>query len=162
MASIASTDHSDPFGRDRGPVTQESHEVSIATRVGQGHCLQVRAPVLPREGRDGLATTELWRELSSSGFIGVNIPAEYGGGGAGISELAIVCEELGAAGCPRSMLIVSIAICAELLVEFGSARPAEGDVAAEDGRGDAELAFSITEPDAGLNTHALDDRGSRR
>jgi len=41
-------------------------------------------------------TTELWQDLAHHGFIGINLPEEYGGGGAGMSELAIVCEETAA------------------------------------------------------------------
>src|SRR5512146_600475 len=32
--------------------------------------------------------TELWRALGEAGFIGVNVPEEYGGGGGGLTELA--------------------------------------------------------------------------
>src|SRR6266568_839071 len=41
---------------------------------------------------------ELWQALGDAGFIGVNIPEEYGGGGGGLTELALVCEEIAAAG----------------------------------------------------------------
>jgi alkylation response protein AidB-like acyl-CoA dehydrogenase len=97
---------------------------------------------------------ELWQELARNGYIGVNIPEEYGGGGAGIAELAIVCEELAAAGTPSFMIIVSSSICGELLVRHGSPEqklaylPRLAD-------GTAKLCFSITEPDAGSNTHNL-------
>ncbi|WP_221451728.1 acyl-CoA dehydrogenase family protein [Arthrobacter sp. AZCC_0090] len=37
---------------------------------------------------------EVWDALGQYGFIGVNIPEEYGGGGAGMVELQIVCEEI--------------------------------------------------------------------
>lgn len=44
--------------------------------------------------------TELWQEAAKLGYIGVNLPEAYGGGGGGIAELSIVLEELGAAGAP--------------------------------------------------------------
>src|SRR5579871_3949767 len=31
--------------------------------------------------------TELWQALGEAGFIGVNVPEEYGGGGGGLTEL---------------------------------------------------------------------------
>ncbi|HLN41786.1 MAG TPA: acyl-CoA dehydrogenase family protein, partial [Acidimicrobiales bacterium] len=58
---------------------------------------------------------ELWDELAEGGYLGVNVPAEYGGGGMGISELAIVLEELAANGCPLLLLVVSPAICATII-----------------------------------------------
>lgn len=44
----------------------------------------------------------LWAEAAKLGYLGVNLPEAYGGGGGGITELSIVLEELGAAGCPSS------------------------------------------------------------
>jgi hypothetical protein len=53
----------------------------------------------------GEPTTELWRDLGKHGFIGINIPEQYGGGGAGMVELTIVCEETAAHGCPLLLLL---------------------------------------------------------
>ena len=54
--------------------------------------------------------TELWSEAGKSGFLGLNLPEQYGGGGAGMYELALVGEELNAAGCGLLMMVVSPAI----------------------------------------------------
>ena len=51
--------------------------------------------------------TELWDALAAGGFVGVNLPTEYGGGGMGLSALSIVAEEAAAAGCPQIMLMIS-------------------------------------------------------
>lgn len=40
----------------------------------------------------------IWEDPASGGFSAVNIPEQFGGGGIGIYELAIVCEEPAAAG----------------------------------------------------------------
>ncbi len=63
---------------------------------------------------------ELWTALGDAGFIGVNVPEEYGGGGGGLVELAIVCEEIAAQGTPLLLLLVSAAISAEVIADFGS------------------------------------------
>jgi alkylation response protein AidB-like acyl-CoA dehydrogenase len=44
-------------------------------------------------------TSELWQALGKHGYLGINIPEAYGGG-AGLVELVIVCEENSAQGCP--------------------------------------------------------------
>lgn len=97
---------------------------------------------------------ELWTKLGEAGFIGVNIPAEYGGGGGGLTELALVCEELGAQGTPLLLLVVSAAISAEVITRFGTdeqrATWLPGLAA-----GTRKVVFAITEPDAGSNTHRL-------
>ena len=97
---------------------------------------------------------ELWQALGQAGFIGVNIAEEYGGGGGGLVELEIVCEEIAAQGTPLLLLLVSSAISAEVIAEFGSAEqrkrylPGLAD-------GSSKVVFAITEPDAGSNTHKL-------
>ena len=96
----------------------------------------------------------LWNDLGKAGFIGINVPAEYGGGGAGMSELAIVGEEAAAAGCPLLLLLVSSAIGVEVLARHGSAaQKQEWLTGLADGG--IKLAFAITEPDAGSNSHRI-------
>ena len=98
--------------------------------------------------------SELWQALGRAGFLGVNIGAEYGGGGGGLVELEIVCEEIAAQGTPLLLLLVSSAISAEVIAEFGSDEqkkhylPGLAD-------GSSKVVFAITEPDAGSNTHKL-------
>ena len=65
-------------------------------------------------------TDELWTAVAEQGFLGVNVPEEYGGGGGGITELAAVAEELAAAGCPLLVIVVSPAICATIIAKFGT------------------------------------------
>jgi alkylation response protein AidB-like acyl-CoA dehydrogenase len=103
---------------------------------------------------------ELWAALGQAGFIGINVPEEYGGGGAGLSELAAVCEEIAAQGCPLLLLLVSQAISAEVLTRYGSAEQKQRwlpGLAA----GTSKVVFAITEPDAGSNTHELATRARR-
>jgi alkylation response protein AidB-like acyl-CoA dehydrogenase len=104
--------------------------------------------------------SELWAELGRAGFIGVNVPEQYGGGGGGLTELALVCEELAAQGTPLLLLLVSAAISAEVISEFGTGEQRAAwlpGLAA----GTAKVVFAITEPDAGSNTHRLTTRAVR-
>ncbi|MGW7270397.1 acyl-CoA dehydrogenase family protein [Streptomyces sp. NPDC054864] len=97
---------------------------------------------------------ELWADAAKLGYLGVNLPEEYGGGGGGIAELSIVLEELGAAGCPLLMMVVSPAICGTVIARFGTEEqkrtwlPGLAD-------GSRTMAFGITEPDAGSNSHRI-------
>ncbi|MDT0468244.1 MULTISPECIES: acyl-CoA dehydrogenase family protein [Streptomyces] len=119
---------------------------ALGKRYGRGYLATVVA-----EGRH---PTELWAEAAKLGYLGVNLPEEYGGGGGGIAELSIVLEELGAAGCPLLMLVVSPAICGTVIARFGTAEqkrqwlPGLAD-------GTRTMAFGITEPDAGSNSHRI-------
>ncbi|MDQ0600939.1 alkylation response protein AidB-like acyl-CoA dehydrogenase [Streptomyces canus] len=97
---------------------------------------------------------QLWSEAAKLGYLGVNLPEEYGGGGGGISELSIVLEELGAAGCPLLMMVVSPAICGTVIARFGTeAQKQDWLPALADGT--RTMAFGITEPDAGSNSHRI-------
>jgi alkylation response protein AidB-like acyl-CoA dehydrogenase len=104
--------------------------------------------------RAGERADDLWNELAAGGFLGVNVPAEYGGGGMGIAELAIVLEELAANGCPLLLLVVSPAICATIIARFGSPSQKQAWLP-RFGSGELKMAFAITEPDAGSNSHKI-------
>lgn len=102
----------------------------------------------------GEKLTELWQDMGKHGFIGVNIPEEYGGGGGGMADLAAVLEEASAAGAPLLMMVVSPAIVGTIITRCGTdeqkqrwlPRIADGSMI---------VAFAITEPDAGSNSHQI-------
>lgn len=100
---------------------------------------------------------ELWHALGDAGFLGVHLPEQYGGGGMGIAELAIVCEEVAAAGCPLLLLLVSPAICATLIARFGTDEQ-KSRFLPPLASGRAKMAFAITEPEAGSNSHEIATR----
>jgi alkylation response protein AidB-like acyl-CoA dehydrogenase len=106
------------------------------------------------KAKSGGHTDELWAEAGKLGYLSVNLPTEYGGGGGGITELAIVCEELAAAGCPLLLLVVSPAIAGTIIARHGTDAqraqylPGLGD-------GSRIIVFAITEPEAGSNFHQL-------
>jgi alkylation response protein AidB-like acyl-CoA dehydrogenase len=106
------------------------------------------------KARNGGHTDELWREAGELGFIGVNLPEEFGGGGAGMYELAIVMEELSAAGCPLLMMVVSPAINGTIIAKFGTDEQKQRWVPGI-ADGSITMAFAITEPDAGSNSHRI-------
>ncbi|MFF1394551.1 acyl-CoA dehydrogenase family protein [Streptomyces sp. NPDC058287] len=97
---------------------------------------------------------ELWAEAAKLGYLGVNLPEEHGGGGGGMYELSLVLEELGASGAPLLMMVVSPAICGTVISRFGTPGqkaawlPGLAD-------GSRTMAFGITEPDAGSNSHRI-------
>ncbi|MFM9035567.1 MAG: acyl-CoA dehydrogenase family protein [Mycobacterium sp.] len=106
------------------------------------------------KARSGGHTDELWREAGQLGFIGVNLPEEYGGGGAGMYELALVMEELSAGGCPLLMMVVSPAINGTIIAKFGTDEQKKRWVPGI-ADGSITMAFAITEPDAGSNSHRI-------
>ncbi|MET0899990.1 MAG: acyl-CoA dehydrogenase family protein [Mycobacterium sp.] len=131
--------------------TAEHHDLRAAVRAvtaeyGPAYFAQRAVAAEP--------TDELWRGLARHGFIGINFPEEYGGGGAGLAELTIVCEETAAGGCPLLLLLVSSAISGELLTRYGTAEQRR-DWLPRMASGDTKVVFAITEPDAGSNTRRI-------
>jgi alkylation response protein AidB-like acyl-CoA dehydrogenase len=118
----------------------------ICSRFGEHYareCFERREP--PRE---------LWRALAEKGFVGANIPEQWGGGGMGMTGLNWVAEECSAAGVGMLMLVVSSAITGSILIRHGTDLQKERwlrGIAA----GTTCVAFAITEPDAGTNSHNL-------
>ena len=112
------------------------------------------------QARSGRKTTDLWLEIGKNGYLGINIPEEYGGGGGGIGDIAAVCEELAAQGCPLLMMVVSPAICGTVISRYGTEEQKKQWLPGiADGTG--TMAFAITEPDAGTNSHNISTTARR-
>ncbi|MGB9996719.1 acyl-CoA dehydrogenase family protein [Streptomyces pseudogriseolus] len=133
-------------------IESEEHKALRAAVSALGH--KYGRAYFTHTVEEGRPATELWAEAAELGYLGVNLPEGYGGGGGGIAELSIVLEELGAAGCPLLLMVVSPAICGTVIARFGTEEqkrawlPALAD-------GTRVMAFGITEPDAGSNSHRI-------
>jgi alkylation response protein AidB-like acyl-CoA dehydrogenase len=107
-----------------------------------------------RLNAEGKPPTELWEALAEKGYLGVNIPEEYGGGGRGMTELCAVAEEISRGGCALLLMVVSPAIAGSILTKHGT--PDQKDRFLRGiGSGELRCAFAVTEPDAGTNTHNI-------
>lgn len=96
---------------------------------------------------------ELWAELGAAGYLGVHISEQYGGGGGGLADYSVVVEETAAQGCPLMSLVLG-SICPPIIEQHGTdemKRKWLPGIA----KGTLRLAFSVTEPDAGTNTHRV-------
>lgn len=124
----------------------------IADRYGPSYFLE--------RARTNGNIDELWKELGESGLLGVHLPEEFGGGGGGMAEAVVVVEELAARGFPLLIWVISPAICGSIVNMHGSTEmkqkwlPALAD-------GTKKMAFGLTEPDAGSNSHALKTTATR-
>jgi alkylation response protein AidB-like acyl-CoA dehydrogenase len=112
----------------------------------------------PRYARDcyerGEPITELWRDLSQAGYVGAGIDEAWGGGGMGMRGLSIVVEECAAAGIQTIMLVLSCSMAGTILERHGTDAQRERWLRGI-GDGSLKLAFAITEPDAGSNSHDI-------
>jgi alkylation response protein AidB-like acyl-CoA dehydrogenase len=103
--------------------------------------------------RSGEKPVALWKDLASAGVLGLHIAEEYGGGGSGLADYAVAVEEVAAQGCPILSLVIN-SITAPIISTHGDEAlkrawlPGLAD-------GSLKIAFAITEPDAGTNTHRI-------
>ena len=135
------------------PLVPGDEELHIRESV-RGIC----ASFGPRYARqcfeEGKPPSELWEALAEKGFVGANVPVEWDGGGMGMQGLQIVGEETSAAGVTLLMLVVSPAIAGSILTIQGTEEQKERWLRGI-ATGTTKLAFAITEPDAGTNSHNL-------
>lgn len=96
---------------------------------------------------------ELWSALGEAGYLGVNVPEVYGGGGSGLADYNVVVEETAAQGCPLLALVIG-SIVVPIIDKHGSAAMKQEWLPGL-ASGKKRLAFAITEPNAGTNTHKV-------
>jgi alkylation response protein AidB-like acyl-CoA dehydrogenase len=117
----------------------------IAAHYGHGYYAE--------RAKSGGNIDELWTELGQAGLLGVHLPAEYGGGGAGLAELA-------AHGLPLLIAVISPAICGSILAAHASPEM-KADWLPGLADGTRKMAFALTEPDAGSNSHNVSTTARR-
>jgi alkylation response protein AidB-like acyl-CoA dehydrogenase len=118
----------------------------ITGRYGHGYYMAAAA--------SGEPMTDLWNELGEAGFLGLNIPEQDGGGGAGLTQLAWVLEEMSAGGCPELALVLSPGIVGSILAKHGTPEQRNRYLPAI-ATGREKFVFALTEPDAGSNSHNI-------
>jgi alkylation response protein AidB-like acyl-CoA dehydrogenase len=131
-----------------------SQEESLLREAVAGICRSFGRDYMQRKRDAGEPPGELWDALASRGYLGVNIPEEYDGGGLGMAALSWVAEEISAAGCGLLLIVVSPAIVGNILAKHGTSAQKERWLRGI-GAGTTKIAFAITEADAGSNSHNL-------
>ncbi len=94
---------------------------------------------------------ELWQQLGADGFIGMTVPEEYGGAGAGMLDETLLTEAMSNAGIPLLQLVVGSTMSLSHIAMHGTEaqkRHYLPDACA----GRKLFCFAITEADAGSNS----------
>ena len=102
---------------------------------------------------------EAWRDLADGGWIGLTVPEEYGGGGAGMLELAVACETLAASGGTAGIFlyILTPGFGAMTLARHGTERQKQAILPGV-ATGETQFCLALTEPDAGSNAIEISTR----
>ncbi|NJD62849.1 MAG: acyl-CoA dehydrogenase, partial [Deltaproteobacteria bacterium] len=77
-------------------------------------------PVAHRIDAENHFPTEIFRKMGQLGFAGVFVPQKYGGAGLGLTERAIVLEELGRHAAGFAMALMTHHLGVEAILSFGT------------------------------------------
>lgn len=123
--------------------------VAVARRVAKE-----LAPGYVERDRAGDFPWDVMKLLATSGLLGVHVPAEAGGQGAGELAAGLVCEELAAADCAAALMIVQAGTAGKLLWRMGSER-VKAEWLPRVTTGDTTFGLALTEPATGSDIAAL-------
>jgi acyl-CoA dehydrogenase len=102
---------------------------------------------------------QFYEAMAAGGWIGIAIPARYGGGGRGITEASIVLEEVAASGaCMNGASSIHLSIFGMHPVVLHGSEELRQRYLPQVAAGELHVAFGVTEPDAGLDTTAIRTR----
>lgn len=99
---------------------------------------------------------EFYNAMVKGGWLGLTIPPEYGGGGLGVTEAAIVEQEISASGAGMGgCTSVHIGIFGfESMIKHGS-EAMKQKYLPRAASGELHVSFAVTEPDAGTDTTGI-------
>jgi cyclohexanecarboxyl-CoA dehydrogenase len=112
------------------------------------------APGYVERDRAGSFPWETLKLLADSGLLGVPVPVEAGGQGAGELAAGLVCEELGKADYSTALMVIQAGTAGKMLWRLGSERVKEQWLPRVT-TGDTTFGLALTEPGTGSDISAL-------
>lgn len=114
----------------------------------------VVAPKARETDRNEIFPAETYKQMGELGLLGVNVPTEYGGAGAGVVSYALAVMEISAACCSTSVGMCVTNMCAELICQFGTEAQKQKHVTRLTSGEAIAGAFALSEPHAGSDPGA--------
>jgi alkylation response protein AidB-like acyl-CoA dehydrogenase len=105
--------------------------------------------------REHRAPVELYERLGKQGWLGINIPEEYGGAGGGAVEVAILLEELGRSFLDLAFWVFRTVTWGGLAISRDGTEDQKRTLLPALASGDIKVCFSLTEPEAGSDAAAI-------
>jgi len=126
------------------------------------HCAQFPDEYWLERDREGVFPHDFYQSLLEAGWLGIAMPAEFGGAGLGITEAAVMMQAIAESGaCMSGASSVHIPVFSlQPIVQFATQAQKERMLPPVI-RGEDKVCFAVTEPNAGLNTTELKTRAER-
>jgi len=109
--------------------------------------------------QEGRFPWDFYQRMAEGGWVGIALPEEYGGGGRGITEAALVLHRVAASGAAMngSTALHLTMFGLNPVVKFGNER-LKSTFLPRAAAGDLHVAFGVTEADAGTDTSRITTR----
>jgi alkylation response protein AidB-like acyl-CoA dehydrogenase len=98
---------------------------------------------------------DIYQRLGAQGWLGINIPVEYGGAGAGATEVALLLEELGRGFLDLAFWVFRTVTWGGLALGHAGTEEQKREFLPRIASGEMSVCFSLTEPDAGSDAAAI-------
>jgi acyl-CoA dehydrogenase len=127
------------------------------------HCSRFPDEYWLERDRDAVFPHEFFKSMVDAGWLGIAMPAEFGGSGLGITDAAVMMQAIAESGaCMSGASSVHLPVFGlQPVVLFGTQQQKERMLAPVL-KGEDKVCFAVTEPNAGLNTTELKTRADRR
>jgi hypothetical protein len=103
---------------------------------------------------------DIYAAFREVGLLGLTIPQEYGGSGAGTLPLALAVEEAAKYCCASGLMLLLSALPTHPILLGGSERQKQ-EWLPRAARGEIKGAYCLTEPNAGSDASAIESRAAR-
>jgi glutaryl-CoA dehydrogenase len=151
MAQLMPFDWADPLDLE----SQLSEEERMIRDAARGFAQDVLQPRVIEAFRDEIDAPELFPLMGDAGLLGVTIPEEFGGAGAGYVAYGLVAQEIERVDSGyRSMASVQSSLVMYPIHAYGSDTQ-KAQYLAGLARGELIGCFGLTEPDAGSDPGAM-------
>ena len=118
-------------------------------------------PIIDKHFQDGTFPNELIPKFAEMGFLGINLPTEYGGGGMSNVTYGLVCQELERCDSGiRSFVSVQGSLVIYPVFAYGSEKQRKKWLPKLTS-GEAIGCFGLTEPDFGSNPGGMQTKASK-
>lgn len=106
--------------------------------------------------RDKRPPTEAFQALGELGYLGINIPEAYGGGGAGAVDVAILLEESGRGFLDLALWVFRVVSHGGHAVNAHGTQEQRERYLPRIANGELSVCFALTEPESGSDAAALE------
>jgi acyl-CoA dehydrogenase len=117
-------------------------------------------PKIQKWNAQGMSDRETWQRMGEEGFLGADVPEQYGGLGAGFLYDAIIMEELAWARAHALMMALHSDICVPYITAYGTEEQKQRYVPRAVS-GDMIMGVAMTEPGAGSDLAAVQTKAVR-